>query len=237
MAYRLKSRERQIPHGLRFLQPETNWRPQRFASFMTIVAGLISHRRKHSDLAVQRKWKLDANEVADEVDEFNANYCMQMGWTDYVLTNEGAPPPPKPQALLAQEKNQIAAAASRAKKIWSGIRTLDEWIDSGTPPVETQHAERRAAICAVCPKNGKGDLTSWFTKPAASTIAKHIERKNGMKLSTPDDAKLNVCEVCLCPLQLKVHTPISFIRTHTSPEVLAELTKVPKCWIPAEFNQ
>lgn len=236
MAYRLKDRNKQIPHGLRFLQPETNWRPPRFASFMTIVGGLISHRRKHPDIGQQKGWKTDPTEVADEVDEYNAKYCMQMGWNDYVQGGEGAAPPPKSQALLTEEKNAISAAASRARKIWSGVNTLNSWIDSGTPPVDTLIAESRAATCAACPKNGQGDFTSWFTKPASEMIAQQLERLKGMKLSTPFDEKLNICEVCLCPLKLKVHTPISYIRAHLKPEVQAELARVPKCWITAELK-
>lgn len=237
MAYRLLDRNRQIPHGLRFLQPETNWRPPRFASFATIVGGLIAHRRRHPDLVTQKKWKMDPTEVADEVDEFNASYCIRMGWNDYVQTNEGAAPDPKPQALLAQERNVINAAASRAKKIWGGVKTLNSWIDSGTPPVETSRSEIRSAICAACPKNGQGDFTSWFTKPASDMIAKQLDRLKGMKLTSPHDDKLNVCEVCLCPLKLKVHTPINYIQAHMSEEVLSELRGVPKCWIVEELKR
>lgn len=237
MAYRLKDRNRQIPNGLRFLQPETNWQPQRFASFTTIVTALISHRRRHPDLVKSKGWKLDPDSVAIEVDEFNAAICARMGWTDYIQSGEGVAPSPKPQALLAEERNAINAAASRAKKIWSGVRTLNEWIDSGTPPVESERSNHRASICAACPKNGKGDFTSWFTKPAADMISKQLQRLKGMKLSTQHDDKLNICEVCLCPLQLKVHTPINYIESHTSPEVRADLAKVPKCWIPEELRK
>lgn len=237
MAARLKDRNRQIPHGLRFLQPETNWRPPRFASFTTIVTGLISHRRRHPDLVAKQGWKTDVKEVEDEVDEFNANYCIQMGWNDYVMGNEGVAPNPKNQALLEQEKREVVVAASRAKKIWTGVRTLNDWIDSGTPPVETALSEKRANICVKCPKNGKGDFTSWFTKPASDAIAFQIQRKRGMKLSTPVDAQLNVCEVCLCPLELKVHTPINFIDSHLSQEVRVELSKVPGCWITEELKK
>lgn len=244
MGYRLKDRNKQIPHGLRFLQPETNWRPQRFASFSTIVQGLISHRRRHSDLAAKNKWNLDVDSVSNEVDEFNAAYCVRMGWLDYVQGSDGVAPPPKPQALLAQERNEASAAAGRAKLIWTGVRTLNDWIDSGTPPVATEKAEARALACSKCPKNGAGDFTSWFTKPAAAMITHQLERLKGMKLSTPYDDKINICEVCLCPLKLKVHTPISFIRNHLTPEIVSKLGSVKdtsnrpyECWIAKEIKQ
>lgn len=237
MAYRLKDRNRQIPNGLRFLQPETNWQPSRFASFSVIVNSLISHRKTNPKLVAQKKWSIDPEVVANEVDAYNALLCARHGWTSYIIDgSEGAVAPPKPQALLQQEKSALAAAADKAKKIWSGIRTLNDWIDTGTPPVEKMVSELRASICASCPQNGKGDFTAWFTKPAADVISKQIEKLAKLKLSTTNDAKINICEVCFCPLKLKVHTPIQHIKAHMSPEVIAALRAVPQCWIPKEID-
>lgn len=234
MPTRLKSRQGQIPNGMTFLQPETNWRPQRYASFDTIVNGLIAHRKGRPDLVATKGWALDYDSVADEVDAFNAVICVRHGWNDYIMGDEGVAPPPKPQALLQQEQKQIVAAAGRAKKIWAGVKTSNEWIDSGTPPVPKETSEFRAQTCAACPKNGKGDWTAWFTKPASEVIAKQLERISGMKLTTSVDDKLQVCEVCLCPLKVKVHTPVQYIKNHTTPEVMNELRAVPNCWIPKE---
>lgn len=236
MAYRLKDRNRQIPNGLRFLQPETNWQPSRFASFSTIVQSLISHRKSNPSLIAQKKWSVDPTQVADEVDAYNALLCARHGWSTYITDgSESASAPPKPQALLQQEKSALAAAADKAKKIWSGIRTLNDWIDTGTPPVPKEQANGRALICSTCPKNGRGDFTSWFTKPAADVITKQIQKLAALKLSTPSDDKINICEVCLCPLKLKVHTPIQHIKEYLSEEVLADLKKMPTCWIPKEI--
>lgn len=237
MAYRLKDRNRQIPNGLRFLQPETNWQPARFASFSTIVGSLISHRKSNPHLIAQKKWSIDPDQVADEVDAFNALMCARHGWNAYITDGqESAATPPKPQALLQQEKSALAAAADKAKKIWSGIRTLNDWIDSGTPPVPKDKAEARAAICAACTKNGKGDFTSWFTKPAADVISKQIEKLAALKLTTSKDNAINLCEVCLCPLKLKVHTPIEHIKEHLAGPVMVELRAVKTCWVPKEID-
>ena len=236
MPSRLKNRNGQIPNGMTFLVPETNWRPPRYASFTTIVNGLIAHRRGRPDLVRAKGWSLDYDTVANEVDAFNALICVRHGWNDYVMGDEGVAPPPKSQALLQQEKSLIAAAAGKARKIWAGVKTSNEWIDSGAPPAPRETSEFRALTCSQCPKNGKGDFTSWFTRPASEVIGKQIERINGMKLTTSFDTVLNVCEVCLCPLKVKVHTPTQFIKNHTTPEVLAELRTVPNCWIPKELN-
>jgi len=237
MAYRLRDRNRQIPNGLTFLQPQTNWRPSRFASFTTIVNALISHRKANPHLISQHKLSVDLAQVADEVDAFNALHCARHGWMAYITDGmENASPPPKPQALLQQERSALAAAADKAKKIWGGIRTLNDWIDTGTPPVPKEQAEARAAVCAVCPKNGKGDFTGWFTKPASEVITKQLERLSVLKLSTSQDKEINLCEVCLCPLKLKVHTPIKHIKEHMAGPVIIELKAVPNCWIPKELD-
>jgi hypothetical protein len=239
MAYTLKSRDRQIPNGLKFLQPETNWQAPKFASFNVIVNSLINHRRSNPHLVKEKNWSLDPNEVANEVDQFNALLCARHGWSDFI--HDGASmsegPPPKSQALLQQEKSVIAAAAGKAKKIWSGIRTLNDWLDSGTPPAPQALAESRAAVCAACPKNGKGDFTSWFTNPAADAIKQQVEKLALMRLKTKHDSVLNVCEVCLCPLKLKSFTPIKYIKDNLSVEVLNDLKNVPNCWIPKEVAE
>lgn len=234
MAYKLRDRNKQVPNGLRYRQAETNWEPARYSSFDRIVNGLITHRKSNPHLVAAKKWATDYDTVAQEVDAFNALNCARHGWNDYILSDAGVAPPPKPMALLQQEKSEIAAVAGKAILIWSGIKTLDSWIDSGTPPVPQALSNSRAATCAACPKNGTGEWETWFTKPAAAAIKKQIERREGMKLKTTSDDKIKVCLTCLCPLALKVHTPVSFIKEHMRPELLAELVKVPGCWIPKE---
>lgn len=231
---RLKSRQKFIPNGFRFRQAETGWQAPRNASFEIIVSGLIAHRRSQPFLAKKHHWSLDHDVVANEVDEFNARVCEQMGWTDYIQPAAGSAPPPKFQAPSADEQKRLAAVAGRVKKIWSGVRTLNDWIDSGDPPVTPDLAAQRAATCAACPKNTPGDFTRWFTAPASEAIKRQIQRLSHRKLSTPHDEHINICDVCLCPLKLKVHTPIEFINAHLSEEVLRELERVPGCWIIRE---
>lgn len=236
MANRLKDRNKQIPNGFKFLQPETGWRPPRFASFAVIVNGLIAHRKGRPDLIAKHNWSVDYDTVANEVDRFNVLVCERHNWTTYITEGLGAAVPPKPMALLQQEKREISVAAGKATKIWGGIKTLNEWIDSGTDPVLRNVAESRALACSKCNMNGDGDFTSWFTRPASEVIKRQIEKLSNRKLTTTSDDKINICKVCLCPLKLKVHTPITYIKANLSDEVMRELEKVPGCWIPAEVR-
>lgn len=237
MAFKLKSRDRYIPNGFKFVQPQTGWQATRNASFASIVNSLIAHRKGRPDLIAKHGWSTDYETVANEVEQFNVNVCVRHGWMDYLDgADVGGGLPPKSRAPSAQEKEQVSAAAGRAKKIWSGVRTLNDWIDSNSPPVPQEQANLRAETCAACPMNTKGDFTSWFTQPAAGAIKRQIQRLQERKLSTPNDDKINVCSVCLCPLKLKVHTPMEFVKAHMSEEVLADLLKAPGCWIVKELK-
>jgi hypothetical protein len=231
---RLKSRQKFIPNGFRFYQPETKWYAPNGSSFQIIVNALVAHRTANPFLAKQHGWQTDPNAVADEVDEFNARICEQMGWMDYVQEASGGSPPPKFLAPSPSDQSKLAAVAGRVKKIWSGVRTLNDWIDSGDPPVPAEQAEGRAAACAACLKNTPGDFTTWFTQPAADAIKRQQEKLADRKLATSKDELINVCSVCLCPLKLKVHTPLAYINAHLSDPVLRELEQVPGCWMVEE---
>lgn len=230
----LINRQHQIPGGFRFYQPETQWRSQPFASFNSIVQALIQHRQGNPALTAKYGWPTDAGSVANEVDKYNALICAQMGWTKFIQSGGGAAPVPKATPLSPIALKQIAAAADKVRKIWAGVKTLNDWLDSGEPAVGVVQSEHRAEICSTCPKNTAGDLTAWFTIPAADTIKRQMGVLQDRQLSTTLDDKLNVCEVCLCPLKLKVHTPFKFIKT--PPDVMAQLRLVPNCWIPAEAD-
>lgn len=237
MAYKLKSRQGQIPNGLKFLQPQTNWRPRTFDSFDSIVRQVIRNRQGRPDLIAKHGWATDYDAVANEVEQFNVNLCLKHGWMNYLEGMEvGSVAPPKSRPPSPANVENVAVAAGASTKIWSGIKTLNEWIHAGGQPVDASISERRAAVCVACPKNTAGDFTSWFTRPAAGAIKKQIEQLAERKLSTPHDAKLNVCDICLCPMKLKVHAPVEFIKAHMIDSVLADLQQVPGCWIPQELR-
>lgn len=123
-------------------------------------------------------------------------------------------------------------AAAAAKKVVAGAGVLLDWLGDGAKPVSQELANKRAEICSTCPQNVKTDLTSFFTVPAANMIRQQIEIRGEMKLSTPFDAKLGICQACACPLTLKPHVQLSYILKKLSPEVRAKLD--PRCWMNLE---
>jgi len=231
---RLLDRQKQIPGGLIFYEPSTKWKCRPWSSFDQVVRDLIAHRLGNPALIEKNKWKTDYESVANEVDEYNALRCFQMGWNNFIVQLQGASPPPK--SLSPHQQGQVAAVAGRVKKIWAGIKTLNDWIDSGDDPVPKVQSETRAAACASCPQNGEGDFSKWFTAPASEAIKKQLERLSQLNLSTSLDEKLNICSVCLCPLKLKVQTPMAYIKKHLSDQVFDELKRVPGCWIVSELR-
>lgn len=230
---RLKDRNRQIPNGFIFLQPETQWKPPAFASFQTIVDSLIAHRMGNPFLVQKHGWSTDPVAVADEVDAFNAKVCQIMGWGDYIDAGAGgAPSVPFPlpnRPGLFGKLNQVAA----------GGKTLVKWIARKEEAVSSNLAEERARLCTnlkgdgkACPLNTKGDWTAFFTVPVSNAIRAALEDRSRMNLSTPYDAQLGVCDGCNCPLKLKVHMPIARILEDMPTESFDSL--VPDCWIRSE---
>lgn len=238
---RLLSRQTQIPGGFRFYQPETKWDSSKavgaFPSFQRLVDAIIQHRNGNPGLCQQKGWRTDQDGVSAEVDHYNASLCQHMGWMKYIAQGGGPEVVPKSLPLPPIDPKQISAVAERVKKIWAGVKTLNDWIDSGEPPVAQEQANKRAEICSTCVNNGAGDFTKWFTAPAAESIRRQMERVADRQLSTPFDDKINVCEACLCPLKLKVQTPMKYIGPHITEATKQDLAKNPNCWILAELHE
>lgn len=237
MAARLISRQKFIPGGFRYFQPEINFRAPRNVSFDAIVKSLIAARAANPAKLKQNKWSLDYNTVANEVDEFNAKLCQSHGWDEYLVSTQVPTLPkftPPNQAAVLQS---LGAAAARARELVAGAKTLIEWIDSDQPPVPAELSEHRSIVCSTCPKNETGDFTKWFTVPAAELIRRQVQKAQNRQLATPRDAQLNLCTACHCPLKLKVHVPIEWISKRLAAEQIQKLREAPSCWIISEMSR
>lgn len=224
----LKNRNVQIPNGFSYLQPETAWIPMRFSSFNSVVDQVIQHRLANPHLIHQNGWSTDRATVEAEVDNYNSKVCAQMGWTDY-LEGGGPMPVPFPQP------GQIRQAARSLLNAAAGSAALVDFIGSREEAVPDELANQRAATCAACPLNTKGNWLSRFTVPVSNAIRIRLEERRGMKLSTPQDAQLGVCDACDCPLPLMIHFPLETKLNHMTKKALASLDS--GCWIRAEMKK
>ena len=221
----LKSRQQSIPGGFRFRIPELKFETPSYASFDTVVSAVLKVVRANPELAAKKGWPTDQTGVENWVDFVNANICAVNGWKDYIV---GDPyQPPKTTAPGALQRLQDVAGAVR--KINAGVKLLLEWEHSGEAPVANGIAEHRASICETCPQNGKGDLTRWFTVPASEIIRSQLNRIHDLKLATSRDDKLGICQVCLCPLKLKIWCSQALVEKHLSEETKKELPSF--CWV------
>ncbi len=235
MSQRLKSRSKQIPNGMRFRQPEISWDSTKVLglhpSFDTLVRALQNARKANPAHAAKNKWALDTAGVANDVEAYQVRICQTMGYTSYLTDPGGSGAPPfSSQSLLSAK--QLDVAASTIKRLWGGIKSVNDWLESNAPEVPQEQAEQRAAVCVACPLNGQGDFSRWFVKPAAMALTRQLEKLQSRKLSTSQDDKLNICEGCLCANKLSVWVPAEIKLNHMSPETKSQLHS--SCWLLAE---
>lgn len=227
----LLNRRQFPPGGFVFFEPKTNWRSSPGFTFEQTVEEIIRHRLANPRFATQ--WNTDFDSVADELDAYTCvrismdpNYCSG-GSPNF----PPVPAPPRPWPGLPN----VGAVVAGTRKVVTGIAVLLDWLGQGGKPVDPLQAEARAGTCAACPHNKPDDLTAVFTVPASELIRKQLAIKNDLKIATPYDEKLGICELCACPLKLKVHTPIVHILKRLPQEVLAKLPDF--CWIAQEAHE
>lgn len=198
---RLKDRNKSIPNGFQFYDPNIRWQSRQHMSFRGIVDGIRAARIANPGITKAKNLATEIKAVEDEVDLYNATVCQQNGWTEYYTDGQGgAAVPFSPPAPRTPRRGLI----SRAKNVVAGSSILVEGIRSREDAVSQEQANSRAATCATCPLNGKKDWLAYFTQPASDAIRQRISEKIEMKLETPYDSQLGVCEACDCPMSLKV---------------------------------
>lgn len=237
----LKDRNKQIPNGLRFYIPELKWNaPGPYASFTRICDAVEQVIRANPHLAQQHQWPQDRVGVENWVDNYNAQLVSQMGWDSppgtYLLADNSPSSPKWSPSLQSENLQGLRAAAEKVKELVRGAKTLSEWDDSGEPPVDRNLSNQRASVCSSCKLNEAGDWTKWFTVPAAELITRRIATVQGKGISTLHDERLHFCSACSCPLKLKVHVPLPWIKRAITNEQKQRMSAGnPNCWVVREL--
>jgi len=224
----LKSRMNCPPNGFQYRQPETGWHTQAW-DFNSVVVAVVNHRRANS------RHSLNANpeQVAEDVDVQNAARCLAMTGAEafVAMAPVGDPQPPKISKL--RKLSAVAAEfVGNGKQIKAGVQLLFDWLGDGAVTVPSPLAAERAKVCGLCHLNQNGDWTAYFTGPISERIRTTLEMRKEMKIQTSFDDSLGVCKACACPLKLKIHVPVEFIKAHASAAMKADLA--PGCWMTAE---
>jgi len=213
----LKSRTQCPPNGFIHTEAQTGWTHQ-WWDFELAVREIRDHRLGNPRFNLAT----DIETIRQELDQENALRCLSIRNAE-IYVNGDAPPP----------KHIARPAAAVVAGVVSGLQTIGAWLGKGGKPVAQELANSRAGVCVKCPKNNRvGDWKSLFTKPAAALLQKEIEHRNKLKLQTPFDADLGVCDACGCVLRLKTHTPLVDIVEHMTENIKNDLH--PDCWILKE---
>lgn len=218
---RLKSRTQCPPDGFRYIQKEMGWKSWEANPTTQWDFNLLCQSVQR--LRIQNpRFKLNTSlaAIADEVDMQNALRVAARPNTEIYLVRDDQPPKFWPPQLI-----------QAAGRVVAGVESLANWWGAGGEPVNNMKAEFRAGICAECPQNGKGDLTSWFTLPASRFLMRKFKERSEAGYKTSHDASLGVCLACSCPLKLKVHCPLEHIEMTEESKAALD----PRCWILSEL--
>lgn len=224
----LKSTTQCPPNGFQYFQPETGWNNLEHAPISQWDFKLLCREIQKMRLANPRfNLNTDMNAIETEVKQVNALRMLSIPGAQAYIIEDKAPSVVSPKQLRPLRK--LAAAAVGVNRLISGAGAIIDWLGHGGQPVEKTLAESRAAVCKTCPQNQAGD---WFTDKASELIQAQIGAKNDLALTTSADPDLHTCKVCMCPMKLKVWTPLEHILGHMKAEVRKDLPA--HCWILKE---
>jgi hypothetical protein len=185
-----------IPPGeFRYQQPETGFKIQT-RSWSQMLQQVHSHRVGNLGCDIEAGWQA----------RLEHDYCLQNSLDG---------------TQWCSDEKYYAPDESRPLH-WSDIQrflfSMIQWVAGGRKLVEQDEAERRAAICATCPKN----VDLHVACPSCVKLDALIAETKGDR-ATSLDASLRNCEVCRCFLPTLVFYPEEAISKKG-------LTYPPNCW-------
>lgn len=196
------------PGGFKYFCPHNGKWSQQFNS----VREMMAHLRK---FYADNGWK-DAPEEEQVLDQLCR--LLELNGSGECCTGATANPTVK-EGRIAVTFNAIA----------QGTKVYADWIKS-TQKVSLVEAERRAAICAVCPWNVKSnECSSCRGLSRFAQMVGDVAKFLGGLPNTSQDAKLHTCAPCLCAVKVKVHCPKDIILDNITEEQKGKLWS--KCWI------
>lgn len=194
----------------------------------------MNFRRANPAICQSNGWGTSNEECGNYVDQYNAQRMIAGGWIDFIVLDSpdyAIPDEIQKKTLHSPWRRNAAAVLNSGKAALSAYASMFGSVG----PVSKDLAEKRAAVCVVCPLNGKrGGLKNYFVEAAAHEIMALLSALKDMDLTTSAGDKLGVCDACSCPMGAKVFVNIEKIKSNLDPAQMAALD--PKCWITSELK-
>lgn len=170
-------------------------------------------------MVVRHKLSLDPAAVANELELFTR-------------LRIGAPLPQPTPTTFPSGYTALSAGVGDIKKLATGAGILMAWDASGEAAVASDVANNRASTCADCPLNSMAKLDQWNTVPVAMSLKSRLSRIEKIRLKTPSDSKLGLCDGIYSPTAMLVHAPLSIVNRKLKADMRANLHE--GCWIKSE---
>lgn len=180
----------------------------------------------------------DYDSVSAELDQYT---CERLGFDPaWVDVKKKSSSERRERMPLAQVAAVVGRAVSAFKAYKDGSIILREWFGAGAQPVPHAVAVSRSQVCYRNP-NQKCEFNQPGFAPVeavSEVIRQQAEKKNELSLHVPDEEHLHTCQLCTCPLKLKVHVPIVHV-SEQLPKAIVEgiREKAPWCWMIKEIDQ
>ena len=133
--------------------------------------------------------------------------------------------------LFKQSVNRLVGRSIRRRGTKAIAETIAR-IPSGTAFTNRAIADVRASICESCPMNKKRKTKKCCAGDPGLNALRLVIRlasRVNLRMNTPSDAALNICNVCGCELKAKVWCSNEVIKATEDPGSLDFLPKA--CWV------
>ena len=170
---------------------------------------------------------LDPAEAAQRIHTTTAKVLVAKGHAALVDLPE---PPARPVEVVNRTVAQYASGAKAKMLKWwaeSPIKGLlhGRFERGESVFVDQAEADRRALVCATCPKNviptGKGWLRAWTDDKMLECV---------MDQRTAYHNQLGVCGACSCELRAAVWWPADILRAVTPKKDIPKFPPAADCW-------
>jgi hypothetical protein len=221
------------PYGYQVYVAETNWKSTAYTGLEATVTEVQRHRQANSRFG----WPTDKASIEQWVLQFTEARLRSMPGSEAWLSagpSESPPSsfPPRRSPRQRSPASNVVGAVEQVKNTIAGIGLWLEFFGSDGP-VKQEQANHRASICARCVKNNReGNPLQRFNEASAKEITAIFGSLKQLKLHTPHDDILGVCDACNCPNKSNVWVPLAIKQKHLREEARAQLD--PSCWVLEE---